>query len=203
MRQIFLLLSAVLITSFAGAQASKAYIEVRGMAKVPRTVKSYILDILISEDLSTGEANSYDSIKNAFFTAAKAAGYKEDRFREDQLGYALLQYPGKGSMYHFETSNEADIIKLHRLAGERGSAVSIASRRIRYEPVTDMDRIYTAAFADGKQRAEKIAKTMGKKLGQLIAVVDYSAAPMDTEETSYYKQTDDTYYYLSAQFAIE
>ncbi|MGJ1195591.1 hypothetical protein ACR777_08045 [Sphingobacterium spiritivorum] len=174
------------------------------MAKVEKTIKTYILDILITEELSyTEEKRSLEDIKKVFFERAKAAGFDSTRFTEDKLTYALTQYGAGGSFYSFQTSSPEEVIKFNSLIVDKTGTVSIMARRVTYLPVKDFSKIIAAAVADGKARAEKMAAAMGKKLGTLQTVIDYSTANDEGEETVYYQPKEDRYYYLSLKYLVE
>ncbi|MGE8380745.1 MAG: hypothetical protein ACN6PN_20415, partial [Sphingobacterium sp.] len=92
------LLSMVTACSVYGQSTEKPYIEVRGMAKIERTVKSYILDIMITEELAYAEEKKpFEEVKKAFFEKVKAAGLDVSRFKEDKLAFAFTQYSAIGS----------------------------------------------------------------------------------------------------------
>jgi len=198
------LLSMVTACSVYGQSTEKPYIEVRGMAKIERTVKSYILDIMITEELAYAEEKKpFEEVKKAFFEKVKAAGLDVTRFKEDKLAFALTQYSAIGSQFSFETTDPGDIIKLSNVMVDKSGTQSITARRVNYLPVKDFSKVIAAAFADGKARAEKMATAIGKKLGPLQAVVDYSTTNDEVEDTAYYQPKDDRYYYLSLKYHVE
>jgi len=86
---------------------------------------------------------------------------------------------------------------------DKSGTQSITARRVNYLPVKDFSKVIAAAFADGKARAEKMATAIGKKLGPLQAVVDYSTTNDEVEDTAYYQPKDDRYYYLSLKYHVE
>ncbi|MDR2274803.1 MAG: hypothetical protein LBF27_28100 [Sphingobacterium sp.] len=197
------LFSLVTVCSVYGQSSATPYIEVRGMAKVERTIKSYILDIVITEELSyTEEKKPLEQVKNAFFEKAKTAGLDVSRFKEDKLMYALTQYGSGGSLYSFETTDSEDIIRLNNIIDKSGTQ-SITARKVSYVPIKDFSKVIAAAFADGKSRAEKLAAAMGKKLGALQAAVDYSTTNDEAADTAYYQPKEDRYYYLSLKYNVE
>ncbi|KGE12523.1 hypothetical protein [Sphingobacterium deserti] len=197
----------ILFSTTAGAVFSQAlespFIEVRGMAKIERAIKSYTINVVISEDLGySEEKRSFDDVKNTFFDQAKAAGLDITKFKEDKLTYALTQY-GVGSLYSFETANTEDVILLNKLVVDKTGTVSIFSRSVTYLPIKDFGKIIAAAFSDGKERAELIAATMGKQLGTLLTTVDYSTLNVVEEDTLYYQTKENNYYYLSLKYEVK
>lgn len=187
-----------------GQNIEKPFIEVRGMAKIERTIKSYILDIVITEDLAyTEEKRTQEQVMKAFFDKAKAAGFEASRFKEDKLAYALTQYGAGGSLYSIETADPQEVIKLNNLIVDKTGTITITARRVTYLPVKDFSKIIAAAVADGKTRAEKVAAAQGKKLGTLQAVIDYSTTNEEEEDTAYYQPKEDKYYYVSLKYLVE
>lgn len=186
-----------------GQTTEKPFIEVRGMAKIERTIKSYMLEIVITEELAYAEEKKpLEQIKNVFFEKAKAAGLEVSRFKEDKLTYALTQYGAGGSLYNYETNDPNDIIKMNNLMDKTGT-VAITSRRVSYQPIKDFSKVIAAAYTDGKGRAEKVAAAMGKKLGALQAAVDYSTTNEEIADSAYYQPKEDRYYYLSLKYNME
>ncbi|MDF2514814.1 MAG: hypothetical protein K0R59_110 [Sphingobacterium sp.] len=198
-----LLFSIVTVYSVYGQNTEKPFIEVRGIAKIERSIKSYILDIVITEELAYAEEKKpVEQIKNVFFEKVKAAGIDINRFKEDKLTYALTQYGGGGSLYSFETTDPEDIIRLNNLMDRTGTQ-SITARRVCYLPIKDFSKVIAAALADGTARAEKMATAMGRKLGALQAAVDYSTTNDEAVDTAYYQPKEDRYYYLSLKYQVE
>ncbi|MEY8759335.1 SIMPL domain-containing protein [Chryseobacterium tongliaoense] len=201
---IIFLFSFAATCSIFGQGIEKPYIEVRGIAKIERTIKSYTLDIVINEDLTYAEEKrTLEQIKKAFLDKAKAAGFDVNRFKEDQLAYALTQYGAEGTSYSFETAKPEEVIALNQLVADKTGAVSLITRRITYMPVKDFSKIIAAAFANGKERAEKVAATLGKKLGPLQTAIDYSTTDEEKEDTVYYRPDEERFYYLSLKYLIE
>ncbi|WP_293916245.1 MULTISPECIES: hypothetical protein [unclassified Sphingobacterium] len=201
---IIVMLCFTTICEVFGQSTEKACIEVRGMAKVEKTIKTYILDILITEELSySEEKRSLEDIKKVFFDRAKAAGFDSSRFTEDKLTYALTQYGAGGSFYSFQTSDPEEVVKFNNLIIDKTGTVSIMARRVTYLPAKDFSKIIAAAVADGKGRAEKLAIALGKKLGALQTIIDYSTSNDEVEETVYYQPKEDRYYYLSLKYLVE
>lgn len=201
---ILLLLFFTATCSIFGQNIEKPFIEVRGMAKIERTIKSYILDIVITEDLAyTEEKRSQEQVKKDFFDRAKAAGFEASRFKEDKLAYALTQYGAGGSQYSIETTDPEEVIKLNNLIVDKTGTITITARRVTYQPVKDFSKIIAAAFADGKRRAEKMAAAQGKKLGTLQAAIDYSTTNEEEEDRAYYQPQEEKYYYVSLKYFVE
>lgn len=167
------------------------------MAKFERTIKSYVLDIVITEDKRTGE-----QVQKAFFEKAKAAGFDASRFKEDKLAYALTQYSAGGNLYSIEITKAEEVITLNNLTQDKTGAISITARRVTYLPVKDFSKIITTAVADGKTRAEKLAAALDKKLGALQTAIDYSSIN-EEENTTYYQPKEDQYYYISLKYLVE
>lgn len=187
-----------------GQSAEKAFVEVRGMAKIERTIKSYILDIVVTEDLAyTEEKRTGEEVKKAFFDKAKTAGFDVSRFKEDKLTYALTQYGAGGSFYSIETTDPEEVIKLSNLIVDKTGTVNITARRVTYLPVNNFSKITATALADGKARAEKMAAALGKKLGALQSAIDYTTTNEAEEDTVYYQPKEDKYYYISLKYLVE
>ncbi len=205
MKYIITFLFSLAITGSVFAQASeKTFIEVKGIANFERNIKSYILDIVITEDQAYAEnKRSLEQVKKAFFDKAKTAGLDNGRFKEDKLTYALTQYSAGGSLYYFETDKPEELIALNKITMDGTGAITINARRVTYLPVKNFSQIVAAAFADGKARAEKLAVATGKKLGALKTVIDYSTSNEEAEETTYYQPMEKKYYYLSLQYFVE
>lgn len=201
---VLFLIFLIAACSVFGQSVERPFIEVRGMAKIERTIKTYILDIVITEDLAyTEEKRTGEEVKKAFFNKAKAAGFEATRFKEDKLTYALTQYGAGGSLYSIETTNPEEVIKLNQLITDKTGTLSIIARRVTYLPVSDFSKIIAVAFADGKARAEKMAAVLGKKLGSLQSAIDYTTTNETEEDTVYYQPKEDKYYYISLKYLVE
>ncbi|MBE8714412.1 hypothetical protein [Sphingobacterium hungaricum] len=200
---LFLFCLASICTAFAQS-ATKPFIEVRGMAKLERSIKSYKLDIVINQDQSyTDNKRTLDEVRNGFFEKAKSVGIDPTRFKEDKIAYVLTQYGAGGSYYTFETTKPEELIAIHSLMEDKSGTVLLIAKRIVYNPVTNFSKTMTDAFNDGKGRAEKIAAAMGKNLGELQSVIDYSNADDEEESVGYFQTEEDSYYYVSLKYAIE
>ena len=200
---IFLFVFTAALNLF-GQNMEKPSIEVRGIAKIERSIKSYLLDVMLTEDLTYAEEKrTLEQVKKVFFDKAKAAGLDSKRFKEDKLAYALVQYGADGTSYSFETTLPEEVIALNNLIVDKTGTVSITARRVVYQPVKDFSKIIATAIANGKERAEKVAAGMGKKLGALQAVIDYSSTNEEAEDTAYYQPMENKYYYLSLKYLIE
>lgn len=201
---LFLLSFTLVICDVSGQTTERSFIEVRGMAKIERTIKSYVLDIVITEDLAyTEDKRTGEQVKKAFFDKAKAAGFDKSRFKEDKLAYALTQYSAGGNQYSIEITKPEEVITLNNLIQDKTGAISITARRVIYLPVKDFSKIITNAVADGKTRAEKLAAALGKKLGALQTAIDYSSINEEEENTTYYQPKEDQYYYISLKYLVE
>jgi len=183
--------------------AKETIIEVRGVAKITREVESYLIDFAVAVDYGEMEGRkSFEDLKNAFFTKAKAAGFEESRFKEDKMGFQALQMYREGSLYTFETRNKEELLKAAKLANG-GGIITITGTRLKYGPVKDEEKLFDSAFRNGQERAAGIAKAINKKLGAVQSITEYAALDTTAEDNFYYKQPVDQDYYLIIKFAIE
>ncbi|SIO00440.1 SIMPL domain-containing protein [Chitinophaga niabensis] len=185
------------------AQEKETTIEVRGVAKISREIESYLIDFAIAVDYGEMEGRkSFEDLKSAFFAKAKAAGFEESRFKEDKMGYQALQMYREGSLFTFETRNKDELLKAAKLANG-GGVITITGTRLKFQPLKDEEKLFDAAFRNGKERAAGIAKAINKKTGTVLTITEY--APLDTgsEDNFYYKRPVEQDYYLIIKFAVE
>ncbi|WP_343306359.1 SIMPL domain-containing protein [Chitinophaga niabensis] len=184
-------------------EAKETTIEVRGEAKITREVESYLIDFAIAVDYGEMEGRkSFEDLKSAFFAKAKAAGFEESRFKEDKMGYQALQLYREGSLFTFETRNKEELLKAAKLANG-GGVITITSTRLKFGPLKDEEKLFDAAFRNGKERAAGIAKAFNKKLGAVLTVTEYAPLDAGAEDNFFYKQPVGQDYYLTIKFAVE
>lgn len=205
MKKLIICSVSLIVGLYGFAQDKDHAIEVRGSAKFTRVVDRYIVDILISDDFynyAYEDKPSFDSLKSSFFRKAKQAGLSETSFKEDKLGYANIQYGAKGTLYRFETASADELIKLHGIANGKLGANAVA-KTVRYKPLDNEEQVIENALRDGREKATKIARSINKKLGDIIYVNDYNSADANAEEHYYHKTLGEQYYTLSIKFAME
>lgn len=203
MKKILLaaIVSLTALNSFA--QAKETTIEVRGVAKIDREIASYLIDFALSVEYGEIEGGkSFEDLKNAFFTKAKAAGFEESRFKEDKMGYQALQLYREGSLYTLETHSPAELLKAAKLA-DGGGVISITGTRLTFKGQPDNQKLFDAAFRNGKEKAAAIAKATNKKLGDVLMITDYTPLDEAAENYFHFKQVADEYFYLALKFAAE
>ena len=200
-----LLLAAIISMAALNTQAQtkETTIEVRGVAKMTREVESYLIDFAIAVDYGEMEGRkSFEDLKSTFLAKAKAAGFEESRFKEDKMGYQALQMYREGSLFTFETRNKEELLKAAKLANG-GGVITITATRLKFGPLKDEEKIFDAAFRNGKERAAGIAKAINKKLGTALTITEYAPPDAIAEDNFYYKQPVDQDYYLTIKFAVE
>lgn len=199
-----LLATFILLAAFTSyAQKQETFIEVRGNAKIDREVESYRIDLTIAAEYAESEGRKdFEEIKKSFFAKAKAAGFEENRFKEDQMGYLALQYNRDGNLYSFETRSKEELLKVTKLANSGYGIVSIISTKLKYKPLKDRQKLLNAALLNSKETAATIGKSINKKIGEILMVSDYNDLELMSDD-SYYRQSTDQYYSVAVRYAIE
>jgi hypothetical protein len=202
MKKILLAAMMLFAALNSHSQEKESSIEVRGAAKIDREIESYQVDFAIAQEYGEGEGKkTFEDLKSAFFAKVKAAGFEENQFKENKMGYQALQLYREGTLYTFEARTKEELLKVVKLAD--GVVVSIVGTRLKFKPVKDIEKLYAAAFSDSKDKAAIIAKAINKKPGAVLTVTDLTAPESESEENFYYKPVTDQYYYLSVKFSIE
>ena len=171
----FLALLFVMVSSFSFAQIDKPYIDSNGQVEYEREVEKYSATIIVSEDLaySSYDQNiTFDKIKSDYFDKLKSSNVDVSKLNEDALAYTALGYRKKGMVYQYETTSQEKFIELLSVGF---SGVNINEKYVHYKPLSSqqVEDMSKKAIADAKARATIIAKSAGKKIGQIIYLNNY------------------------------
>lgn len=171
----FLALLFVMVSSISFAQIEKPHIDSNGQVDYTRVIEKFEATIIVSEDLaySSYEENiTFDKIKSDYFGKLKSNGVDVSKLKADELSYTGMGYRKKGMVYQFETTSQEKFVQLLSLGS---SGVNINEKYIYYKPLSSqqVEDLSKKAITDAKTRAEIIAKSAGKKLGEIISLSNY------------------------------
>ncbi|RPE00007.1 hypothetical protein EGM88_01730 [Aureibaculum marinum] len=170
-----LTLLLVMVTSFSNAQVDKAYIEITEQVEYSREIEKYSATIIIAESLvynSYEENSTFEKIKSDYFKKLESNNFNTSELKEDAFAYAALGYRKKGMIYQFETTSEDKLIKLLSI---NGNGVSINEKYVHYKPLSakTVEDLSKKAISESKKRANSIANSAGKKVGELVYLSNY------------------------------
>lgn len=197
----FLILLFVMVSSFSFAQMDKPYIDISGQIEYSRDVEKYSAVIIVSEDLaySSYDQNiTFDKIKNDYFDKLTSNNVNTSELKEDALAYTALGYRKKGMVYQYETNSQEKFIELLSVGF---SGVSINEKYVYYKPLSSqqVEDFSKRAIAKAKTRATIIAKSAGKKLGDIIYLNNYK----EESKRGFYSTRDLTDHIFSVSVRYE
>ncbi|HBK71893.1 MAG TPA: hypothetical protein DDZ39_09610 [Flavobacteriaceae bacterium] len=151
-------------------------IEINTSVDFKREIISYRAKIIISLDqISYGnsECNTFEDLKQRYFTKLEAKGIDTNKFKENKLEYLGMYYQKEGTIYTYETSSKEEISKMMsvRINGVTNSSLEYQLR------LDDQvyDKLLEEALVKAKNKANRIALQTNRKIGKIVRIEDGSS----------------------------
>lgn len=186
-----------------------SFIEIRTTMPVENKVISYSAKITLNEDKSY---NSYYDDKVKYRSFEEQIKFIKQQL--DSVGIATKniteETPSKSSYSSYGKSKQFSIINLNekQLAFveslNRGS-IYVQEKKIKLKAVDTEESVILKSINLAKQKAEFIAKTINKKVGEIKYVINSTNDFKEEEERGYYSSSDkyQDKYYMVIGFYIE
>jgi len=194
MKKIILLFAFVVMTTSVIAQQGKSYIEVTGIERFDKPVKKYVVGVVISLALiyeSSDTTTTIEMLKEQYFKKLTKVNFDTKKLKEDKFGYLGLGFQKEGFLFMFETASKEECM---RILGVNLKGTQVYSKYLIYE----LNQEVSAEFAEkaiekAKIKAELIANIAGKKIGDVLELVDSNVS--ENKEMLYYDNTGEKGYY--------
>ncbi len=200
-KTVTLLITFLLLTVGASAQQNNRYIQVLGNSTYQKNIQQYKVDIIMSLDYANGMYSTLEEIKEDYFKKLEKIGISQLQLKEDRYKYALLGYSGQGTAYSLKTSSKEIFEKFLFL---KQTGVQVHTRFIDYSLGQEVAEITNKAIENARQKAEKIAEKMHKKIGKILVVNDSNNLNQinRNEALNYYDYTNEYYYSVTVRFEL-
>lgn len=191
----------VLTTCMQGfSQEHKNGINIRGVNKIEITpIYTSKMMVSLNNVYYDAQTITLDEIKSDYTDKLIKAGIPTAGIKHNQLHYDLLGYEKDGTIIEFTTKS---IIEMQKFLKVR----SIGVTKLDYNYVVEFTKEQMAEYAKGafdnaKEKAEAIAKKIGKQIGSVITITDNNVNKINS--TWYYgTPTDSMEYQISVSFEI-
>ena len=200
-KTVTLLITFLLLTVGASAQQNNRYIQVLGNTTYQKNIQQYKVDIIMSLDYANGMYSTLEEIKEHYFKKLEKIGISQSQLKEDSYKYALLGYSGQGTAYRLKTSSKEIFEKFLFL---KQTGVQVHTRFIDYSLDQKVAEITNKAIENARQKVEKIAEKMHKKIGKILVVNDSNNLNQinRNEALNYYDYINKYYYSVTVRFEL-
>lgn len=189
------------------AQQEDPVIKVSGHAAHFDDATTYTALVSISTALSSyaSEAIGLEELKNRYRKALNDVGIAWEELEEEPqtFGFEVLGYEQKGTIYEFSTTSSD---KMRRFLAVKSFGV----QRLRDQATFTIDkeesqRLIEKALANAKEKAESVARAMGKKLGPIKEIEDFNNRwGQQVENALYYDVSPSRYKcYINVVYYVE
>ena len=147
------------------------------------------------------ETMTYSSIKSAYLDKLANVGISSDRLKENELQYLLAGYDKEGTILTFTTKSLQEMSKFLRV---KSIGVTKSDSNLVVE-LTDgqMAEYAKLAFDNAKQKAEALAKKIGRTVGKAVSISDTNSNKIyDSMYYGYGNSFDSKEYHISVSFEL-
>lgn len=200
MKKLVASLAMVLITMGALAQNYQNNLTVNG-SHTYGISPEYSSKMIVSLNNVYYDAQTMcmSEVKSGYLDKLAKAGISSDRLTEDSLHYSLLGYEKQGTILVFKTKSLAEMQKFLNV---KAIGVSRSDTTLYLELSDAQVADYAkAAFENAKNKANAVAKKIGRSIGKAIYISDTNTKKIS--EAMYYgnaKQTRD--YQITVSFEL-
>ncbi|MGI9552556.1 MAG: SIMPL domain-containing protein [Aurantibacter sp.] len=202
MKKAFLSLSFVLMTIGAFAQNNQNTISVGGLHKygISPEYKANMV-ISMSNVYYDVETMTYSSIKSAYLDKLAKVGISSDRLTENELQYLLSGYDKEGTIMVFTTRSLDEMNKFLKV---KSAGVTKSDTNLIVEMTDDQMAEYAKmAYDNAKQKAEALAKKIGRSVGKAVSISDSNSNKIyDSMYYGYGNSFDSKEYHISVSFEL-
>jgi len=202
MKNLFLSFAFVLATMGLFAQSNQNTISVGGVHKysISPEYKANMV-ISMSNVYYDAETMTYSAIKSAYLDKLAKVGISSDRITENELHYLLSGYDKEGTILVFTTKSLDEMNKFLRV---KSVGVTKSDTNLIVE-MTDaqMAEYAKMAFENAKQKAEALAKKIGRSVGNIVSISDTNSNKIyDSMYYGYGNSFDSKDYHISVSFEL-
>ncbi|WP_299101409.1 SIMPL domain-containing protein [uncultured Winogradskyella sp.] len=173
------------LSTFAMAQenTNQRSITSYGSVVIESEEQLYKTDVTLSLENSYYAENpctTLDELKTKYFEAIKKLGIDTSKFIQDDLAYAATGYRKGGTVFHFETTDKEEILKV--------TGINMTQVMPSYVQVKDVlsekqiEELAKSALLNANKNAELLAKTAGEELDRIYSINSY-----DLDGSSYWR----------------
>ncbi|PIB38485.1 SIMPL domain-containing protein [Maribacter sp. 4G9] len=142
---------------------------------------------------------SLEELKKTYLDKLRQAGLDTSKLKEDPLSYALMGYEKDGIILTY-TTDSLEEIQNFLLVMSMGVSRSETSMKARLTDSQMADYAHKA-YENAKQKAEAIAKKIGRSVGKVIYISDGNNEEIN-ESLYYGNAVKKRTYYLNASFEL-
>lgn len=202
MKKVLLSLAFTLMTLGVFAQSNQNTISVGGVHKysISPEYKANMV-ISMSNVYYDVETMSYSAVKSAYLDKLAKVGISSDRITENELHYLLSGYDKEGTILVFTTKSLDEMNKFLRV---KSVGVTKSDTNLIVE-MTDaqMAEYAKMAFENAKQKAEALAKKIGRSVGNIVSISDTNSNKIyDSMYYGYGNSFDSKDYHISVSFEL-
>ncbi len=193
MKHIRIILVIALISCAKSFSQESNSITVQGETEFTiEKTKSYVAYLQLKELKSDGYSNfedkSLESVREQFKIKLNNIGLNFNDFIENKHLFFYSSYadPNESMYYTFKTNSEADLTKFlsMKMIGLTVHNVEIISEKLTPE---DASKLALKAIENAREKAQKIAEKLNKKIGNIITINDPNSSSI---AISYYNNNN-------------
>lgn len=200
MKKTILLIALALISFGSQAQTTPNNISVNGIhqyAISPEYTAKMVVSLTnVYYDVET---INMTELKSSYLEKLAKVGITSDRIKEDDLNYAMMGYDKEGTVIEFKTRSLEEMKKFLMV-----KSIGVTKSDTMLEAnLTDAQIADYAkgAFDNAKQKAEAIAKKIGRTIGKAIYISDNNSNKI-SESLYYGSPVNSRDYYISVSFEL-
>lgn len=207
MKRTILAFFLIIISVAVSAQNRSKTIKVVGQTLFMQEVELYKVKLHISRsnyyDYSTDDKPSLQEIEKSYFSKMKELGFPESKFKKSKDIDNYNNYTVETSIYIFETGSSEEFHKF--LKTKPANGVLQGDKLLVFKPMAMANRriLFQAAIKDAASQAAMLADTMGKKVGNLVAITDLNSFNSELEDHYYYSLGKKTVYNIQAEYELK
>lgn len=202
MKNLFLSLALVLTSMGIFAQNDQNTISVNGVHKynVSPEYKANMI-ISMSNVYYDAETMTFSSIKSGYLDKLAKVGISSDRLTENELQYLLSGYDKEGTVLTFVTKSLDEMNKFLKV---KSVGVTKSDTNLVVEMAdAQMAEYAKMAYENAKQKAEALAKKIGRTIGKATSISDSNSNKIyDSMYYGYGNSFDSKEYHISVSFEL-
>ncbi len=161
----------------------------------------YKANMIVSlNNVYSHEYMTFTEVIDNYLVELAAAGITKSELSDDPLGYQLMGYEKEGTIVSYITTS---LKKLQKFLEVKVEGVIKSDVTFKLETSnSQIEKYAKAAITDAKNKAEMVAKSIGKKIGDIVHIEDsnYTSSP----EALYYGNTlGMRTYYAAVTFELQ
>jgi len=199
---VYLIITLLPFMGFSQDQITTIKVSARAIHIDPSP--TYKATVSLSTVFSSYAVDGMDlpQLKSHYQKALESKGISWNELKETpyEFGFETMGYDKEGAVYEFTTTSTE---KMRAFLGIKSMGLQRLNAIALFEiDVEEAKTLYESALQDARIKAEAIAKTLGKKLGEVMIVEDNQYIGKQLETAIYYDRPAGEYIYtLQVTFA--